>query len=130
MSFLKRDKRTFLLCSVGPVVVVEVIVVLLVALRLAHVVVGGQPGQQRENGLGRSPSPSTTTSDDPPAVGDAAAVPSHPQTLLQVRREARGRYQPLAIRTLALLVFPLIVHLAKYVHAGLIHDFWGGVRRK
>lgn len=69
------------------------------------------------------------SSRDPPAVGDAAAVPAHPQTLLQVRCEARGRDQPLAVWTLALFVFPLVVHLAKYVHAGLIHDFWGKIGR-
>lgn len=65
--------------------------------------------------------------DDPPAVGDAAAVASHAQTLLQVGREARGRDQTLAVGTLALLVLPLVVDLAEDVHAGLVHDFWDSI---
>lgn len=64
------------------------------------------------------------TSTDRPAVGDAAAVASHAQTFLQVWGEARSRDQSFAVRTLALFVFPLIVHLAKYVHSWLVHNFW------
>lgn len=60
---------------------------------------------------------------DRPAAGDAAAVASHAETFLQMRGEARGCDQSFAVRALALFVFPLIVHLAEYVHSWLIHNF-------
>jgi len=58
-----------------------------------------------------------------PAVGDAAAVAPHAQALLQVRGEARGGDASTAVGTHALLVLPLVVHLAKHVHPRLVHDF-------
>ena len=59
-----------------------------------------------------------------PAVGYAAAVASHSQTFLQVRCKAWGGDAPAAVGTYTLLVFPLVVHLAKDVQPRLVHNFW------
>lgn len=59
-----------------------------------------------------------------PAVGDAAAVASHSEALLQVRRKARGGDASAAVGTNALFVFPLVVNLAEHIQARLVHDFF------
>lgn len=58
-----------------------------------------------------------------PAIGYATAVASHSQTFLEVRGKARSGNASAAVRTNTLLVFPLVVNLAKNIQPRLVHNF-------
>lgn len=62
----------------------------------------------------------------PPPVSDPAAVAAHAQALLQVGSKTGGSDAATAVGAHTLLILPLVVHLAKDVHARLVHNFWGG----
>lgn len=64
-----------------------------------------------------------------PAVGDAAAVPAHPQALLQMGSEAGGSDTATAVGADTLLALPLVENLSKDVQPRLVHDLWGQERR-
>lgn len=59
-----------------------------------------------------------------PAVGYATAVASHSQTFLEVRGKAWSGDASAAVRANTLLVFPLVVYLAKNIQPWLVHNFW------
>lgn len=64
-----------------------------------------------------------------PAVGDSAAVATHPEALLQVRGKARSSNTAAAVGANTLLALPLVENLSKDVQPRLVHDLWGQERR-